>query len=75
VRRDKKRIAWSGLLPEWQAVAACYDLTDFEFEWFLIHDVWASKGERFSQYRLNESPYRREVGQVARRQVQPPAYA
>lgn len=75
VRRDKRRIKWQGLNAEWQAVAACYDLTDFEFEWFLIFDVWASRGEQFTRYRLNKSPYRREIEQVNKRQIKTTAYA
>lgn len=60
IRRKGKVNKWkeySGLSEEWQKTSI--RSTAIHFELFLIKEVWASKGENYAKYRLDESRHKR----------------
>lgn len=53
------KIRTQGIPADWQLGAMT--LTEFEFEWLLVSIVWAKFGQRYKDYRLQQSPFKWEI--------------
>ena len=53
------KVRTQNIPADWQLGAMLY--TEFEFEWLLVSVVWAKFGQRYKDYRLEQSPFKWEI--------------